>query len=160
MGQGNSNSGNYDYIGSGTPSYYEDFSSKLKKNAESVYGWTDAIEAGLLMAGGAMPWLEPFLLIPQTIVGGISMGAHVAEGLMIGVDTVVDTLDLKSSINGTIEREQYPDRYGIRPPSAQPVSSLKSGIEKTDGATILNNSNYSQPKYIIPQTLNRYGTTI
>ena len=108
---GQSNSGNYNYIGSGTPDYYGNFSTKLKKGAESVYGWTDAIEEGLIGATALMPWLAPVTVPLGIAVGGVSIGAHVAEGLMIGTDKIVDFLDLKSSINGTIERDKYPDRY-------------------------------------------------
>ena len=154
MGQGGSN---YNYVGSGTPDYYGNFSTNLKKGSQAVYGWSDFIEEGLVGATALMPWLAPVTVPLGLGVGAISMGAHIAEGLSYGLDQVVSTLDLKDAMNGTIERNNYPDRYQ-RYTDKNTIE--KSNMTRIGGVNFNNNTFKDQLTEKQSSSTDRYGNSV
>jgi hypothetical protein len=147
MGQGNSN---YNYIGSGTPDYYGNFSTQFKETAGEIGAISGAIALGAQGVAGvsaglavSIPFLAPFFLgvagVAETISGvasGIGVASGVAEGLIMASDTTVGVFDLKGDINRTIERDNYPDRY-------QSYGNQRNTIEKSTPSTKLGGVNFN-----------------
>ena len=154
MGQGNSN---YNYVGSGTPDYYGNFSTNLKTGAKAVYGWSDFFEEGIIGATTLMPWLAPVTVPLGIAVGSVSMGAHVAEGLMNLTDGIVSGLDLRGTINGTIERDKYPDRYQY---GNQSLNNIEKASIKVGGVNFNNNTFKDQLSEKASSSTDRYGNAV
>ena len=137
---------NYDYIGSGTPTYYENFSTKLKSGTETALAWSSGIETFLIGATAMLPFLAPFTAPLIAVNTAVNVGLGGLDLTTRGTDWLVDKMDMKGDINKSLESRYNPERYRYKGSVGEQIANIAKTMQSTVQSNVRNSIERSSEK--------------
>ncbi len=164
---GSADLNNYDYIGSGTPTYYENFSTKLKSGTETALAWSSGIETFLIGATAMLPFLAPFTAPLIAVNTAVNVGLGGLDLTTRGTDWLVDKMDMKGDINKSLESRYNPERYRYKGSVGEQIaniaktaqSTVRNSIERSS-SVMLNNDSYGDKRNSYTDTTSNFQKQI